>query len=109
MSASYFARKRTGLTTKRAVVCRDLVDDDQVVLAQGVAGRDQIDDQIGEADQRREFDRAVQLDELHRQVALGEKGFRRSLEFRRHAQERRQRRALVIAVDRAAPATTRRQ
>src|SRR6185312_14562088 len=42
----------------------DLLDDDQVVGLQRLAGADQVDDQIGQPHQRRELHRAVQLDQI---------------------------------------------
>src|SRR6185503_10551800 len=42
----------------------DLLDDDQVVGLQRLAGADQVDDQIGQPHQRRELHRSVQLDQI---------------------------------------------
>ena len=67
MIAWYFARKRIGLTTKRAVDCAISLNDHHVVLAQGVPGRNQIDDQIGQSDERAQLDRTVQWDQFDRQ------------------------------------------
>src|SRR3712207_1376748 len=43
---------------------RDLVEDHEVVLAQGVARGGEVHDALGEADERGELDRAVELDDL---------------------------------------------
>ena len=43
----------------------DLLAHLEVVLLQRAAGRDQVDDAVGEADQRRQLDRALDLDRLH--------------------------------------------
>ena len=37
----------------------------QTIGAQGIAGVDQIDDTIGQADQRCQFHRAIEFDDLH--------------------------------------------
>ena len=50
--------------------CRDL---DQSIGAQRVAGLDQIDDQVGQPDQRTQFHRAVERDDLGVDAALAEK------------------------------------
>src|SRR6476661_4328292 len=42
----------------------DLLDDDQIVGLQRLAGADQVDDQIGQPHQRRELHRSVQLDQI---------------------------------------------
>src|SRR5918998_2025163 len=43
---------------------RDLVENDEVVLAQGGAGRGEVHDALGEADEGGELDGAVELDDL---------------------------------------------
>src|SRR5918992_5516896 len=43
---------------------RDLVEDGEVVLTQGGAGRGEVHDALGEADERGELDGAVELDDL---------------------------------------------
>jgi hypothetical protein len=68
-------------------------------LAQRRPGRDEVDDQIGEPDQRRELDRPVQRNQFDRQIAVGEERLGRARELRRDAQKRRVRRAFVIPVD----------
>jgi hypothetical protein len=63
----------------------DLFDDDEVVLAQRAARRDEIDDQVREPDERRELNGAVQRDQLDWQIALREERLRRARELRRDA------------------------
>ena len=53
---------RIGDQTGRAL--DDLLADYQVVLAQRRPGRSQIDDRLGEAGERRQLDRALDLDDL---------------------------------------------
>src|SRR5690349_5794168 len=43
----------------------DLLAHLEVVLFQGAAGGDEVDDAVGEADQRRQLDRALDLDHFH--------------------------------------------
>ena len=59
------------------------VDDHHVVLPQRIAGRDQIDDQVGQTDERAQFDRAVQRDQFDRHVAFRKKCLGRVRELRR--------------------------
>ena len=49
-----------------------LLDLDQVVRLQRVAGRDQVDDRVGQAGQRRQLHRAVQLDQVDVHALGGE-------------------------------------
>ncbi len=54
----------------------DLLPHLEFVLLQGAAGGDEVDDAVGEADQRRQLDRALDLDHLDLaagglEVALG--------------------------------------
>jgi hypothetical protein len=50
----------------------DLLDRDEVVLPQRVAGRHEVDDRVGQPDERRELHRAVQPDEVHVHALVGE-------------------------------------
>ena len=54
----------TGLAISRAVDDRDLLAHDEAVLAQRRAGRGEVDDRLDQAGQRRELDRALDLDDL---------------------------------------------
>ena len=54
----------TGLAIRRAVQTDDLLADDEVVLAQRRAGRGEVDDRLDDPGQRRELDRALDLDDL---------------------------------------------
>src|SRR5262249_48342484 len=55
----------------------DLFDFDQSVRTQGAAGRNEIDDRIGETGQRRELHRPIELDQIDVD-ALGSKEFARA-------------------------------
>ena len=71
-SASRFSLSDAGLTISRARDRHDLLDRDQVVRPQRVAGGDEVDDGVGEADQRRELHRAVELDQVDVHALGGE-------------------------------------
>ena len=68
----------TGLAISRAVDDDDLLADDEAVLAQRRAGRGEVDDRLDQAGQRRELDRALDLDDLGLAAGLLEVAARRS-------------------------------
>ena len=62
--AAAFSLWATGLAISRAVHTAIVLADHEVVLAQRRAGRGEVDDRLDQAGQRRELDRALDLDDL---------------------------------------------
>ncbi len=54
----------TGLAISRAVHARDLLAHHEPVLAQRRPGRGEVDDRLDQPGQRRQLDRALDLDDL---------------------------------------------
>ena len=66
----------------------DLLDLDQLVGLERLASRHQVDDGVGQAGQRRQLHRAVELDEVHVHALLGEEVARNRRVLGGHAQAR---------------------
>ena len=56
--------ERAGIDDQPRADRHDVLDGDEIVRLQRVAGRHEIDDRVGEADQRRQLHRAVELDQV---------------------------------------------
>ena len=80
--------ERRGVDDEAARDRHDLLDHAQPVGAQRVAGVDQVDDRVGEAHERRQLHRAVELDQVDVHALGGEVLARGADVLGRHAQAR---------------------
>ncbi len=65
-------REGSGVRDQDGLRDEDVLDRAQAVHRQGGTGRDEIDDGLRQAESRRDFDRAGQGNDVHRDAALGE-------------------------------------